>query len=383
MNTTAAPNHRLHIPGLAEAVAASPVTNPHSALLQRVQRIPGLATARLAHILDEGGRLQRRKVLDLEGALVHADHAAWLEAQLDADQGDAAATRRRLHAEGYLLTVCNTQTVYLVIDRLGLNQADFIQLEITVEDEFHDQPLFEYESSWRTFTGLRDLLLDCDGDALHGGARQRFRPTAYRLDKATDVAAFVDAAVAADRLKYPLPSEAVRAVLYYKANKLPSLDSTPLAPTPRPPTSKPSALSELFKWPSCLSKTRRFFDDWAASSAGASGARLCEHWVMKMTDYTSAQGVRSLELIPSWTTRHKLAEVDASKADCYTFFGKLQTLDRRVKVPFGWYFFMLHGNRVTSEAGERVLREAEAGLIVLPECDYRVLKRWQTEPYGL
>ena len=44
---------------------------------------------------------------------------------------------------------------------------------------------------------------------------------------------------------------------------------------------------------------------------------------------------------------------------------------------------MLHGNRVSSEAGERVLRDAEAGLIVLPERDYRVLKGWQTEPYAL
>ena len=43
MSTTAAATHRLHIPSLAEAVAASPVTDQHSALLQRVQRIPRLA----------------------------------------------------------------------------------------------------------------------------------------------------------------------------------------------------------------------------------------------------------------------------------------------------------------------------------------------------
>lgn len=83
-----------------------------------------------------------------------------------------------------------------------------------------------------------------------------------------------------------------------------------------------------------------------------------------------------------WTFGQRLAEVDASKGDEYTLFGKLQTLDRRVKVPFGWYFYMLHGNRVHDGAGHRVLKAAEKGLIVLPEHDYRVLKNWSQRIYG-
>lgn len=31
---------------------------------------------------------------------------------------------------------------------------------------------------------------------------------------------------------------------------------------------------------------------------------------------------------------------------------------------------------------ERVLEAAEAGLIVLPEHDYQVLRAWQQAPYG-
>lgn len=60
----------------------------------------------------------------------------------------------------------------------------------------------------------------------------------------------------------------------------------------------------------------------------------------------------------------------------------MQTLDRRVGVPFGWYFYMLHGNRVTDGAGHRVLEAAEQGLIVLPEHDYQVLRAWKARPYG-
>lgn len=43
---------------------------------------------------------------------------------------------------------------------------------------------------------------------------------------------------------------------------------------------------------------------------------------------------------------------------------------------------MLHGNRVDGDAAERVIRAAEAGTIVMPECDYRALKDWQDSRYG-
>ena len=51
-------------------------------------------------------------------------------------------------------------------------------------------------------------------------------------------------------------------------------------------------------------------------------------------------------------------------------------------MPFAWYFYMLHGNRVDDACGKRVLAAAEAGKIVLPEHDYRVLKDWREHPYG-
>ena len=74
--------------------------------------------------------------------------------------------------------------------------------------------------------------------------------------------------------------------------------------------------------------------------------------------------------------------MNASSGDVYGLFSKLQTIDRRVQVPFGWYFYMLHGNRVHDDAGKRVLEAAEGGLIVLPEHDYRVLRNWADRGYG-
>jgi hypothetical protein len=139
---------------------------------------------------------------------------------------------------------------------------------------------------------------------------------------------------------------------------------------------------ELFpKWDRFPARHRRLFDDWRRSSAGQS-AQLCDHWFLDLSDHTSQQGERSMTLVPQWTFRQQLAEVKARKGGAYELYGALQKLDRRVGVPFGWYFFMLHGNRVTSDVGERVIEAAEAGQIVLPERDYRVLKDWQAQAYG-
>jgi len=63
-------------------------------------------------------------------------------------------------------------------------------------------------------------------------------------------------------------------------------------------------------------------------------------------------------------------------------FRKLEKLDRRVGVPFAWFFFMLHGDRVDQDVARRVIQAAEAGQIVLPEHDCRVLKAWEAYPYG-
>lgn len=89
-----------------------------------------------------------------------------------------------------------------------------------------------------------------------------------------------------------------------------------------------------------------------------------------------------MSLVPMWTTTLKLVEVEGKKGSAYELCGKLEKLDRRVKVPFGWYFFRLHGNRVDKTAAHRVIQAAEAGHIVLPDHEDRILKGWQAHPYG-
>ena len=68
--------------------------------------------------------------------------------------------------------------------------------------------------------------------------------------------------------------------------------------------------------------------------------------------------------------------------DPYLLFSELRQFDREIGTPFAWYFYGLHGNLVQSGHIEQVLDAAARGLIVLPENDYQILRRWCDVPYG-
>ena len=87
-------------------------------------------------------------------------------------------------------------------------------------------------------------------------------------------------------------------------------------------------------------------------------------------------------LVPQWTHSKKLALLDSRKGDAQAFLGALKQLDLRVGVPFAWYFFMLHGNRVKDEAGQRMLRLLESDPGLLPAHDAAILRRWARRPYS-
>jgi hypothetical protein len=106
-------------------------------------------------------------------------------------------------------------------------------------------------------------------------------------------------------------------------------------------------------------------------------------WTFNTSDYADPQGVRYLSFVPQWAHTRKVAELkNTGKLDVYSLYGKLTQFDERVGYPFAWYFYGLHGNLVKSGQIERMLSAAEDGLIVLPEHDYQVLRRWHDAPYG-
>ena len=356
--------YELNIPGLAEAAAACAPEPGHKALVKALQRLPGLEEIKLATTRGEdgGSYLAKRGVYGPDGTRLHDDHETWLREQVEADGGHVRSTYERLHGKGYKLSETNLASLYLVLDHGG-DESNFAQIEIWREHERMDCELLQ---SWGTPHNTDEMLREAVGCRLPIEECVPVAPARYRLKRAVDVGRFMrmlDAIEAAKRealsqCRYTMKDDTGKVEVLSHAQLDPGFDRYP-------------------------HRARRLFKDWAASSAGRSGARLCDHWVMQLEDWTNPKtGVRDMQLIPVWTFGKKLAEVQSKKGDVHTFYGKLQTLDRRVGVPFGWYFYMLHGNRVTDGAGHRVLEAAEQGLIVLPEHDYQVLRAWKARSYA-
>jgi hypothetical protein len=369
-------DYDIEMPELAQAVARAPVEPKHSALLDAVRSHRCLSDAKVG-AWRNGSWLSRRKVVTAAGQLVHEDHAEWLQQQCALDGGDLSRTVRRLRALDYRLTECEITTLYLVHDRGGRRQ-DFVQLTVHQEDEFIERRLFSVnDTSWRRSPrDLSDVIDEAeDGERFSGESKARFRPAAYRLARAIDFAAFLHEAIAVESARRVMQRQRVIMV-------------ADVVPDGGIAVARPMTVGDLdpeggrFAWAG-----QRLFEDWSFSSAGRSGARLCDHWVFQTSDYTSpargnAPGERSMSFVPVWTFRARLAEVARLPASVHALYGKLETIDRRTGVPFGWYFWMLHGNRVHDAAGRAILEAAEAGMIVLLEHDYRTLKTWYERPYG-
>lgn len=355
--------YSIEIPGLADDIAKAPLLPKHVGLLAAMRRHGDLIGAWLVTTRGDA-YLSRRKVLAADGTLVADDHEAWLAGELEKDGGSSFRTFARLKDLGYLLTRCDITTLYLVED-YGGPADNFVQIEVDVEDEFVDRKAFTY--AWgRTPASLSELVEAAEnGQQFQDGERVRHRPSSYRLRRAFNAAAFLREAQSVEEAARTAAGERIVGV------------STNGGPT------VPMRIADLaeddgsYVWPG-----RRLVDDWEQSSAGRAGHRLCEHWALQISDYTSPKGERHMSVIPLWAHTRKIAELKRRPSSDYELFGKLESLSQRVGVPFGWYFYMLHGNLVSSWAGRAVLKAAEGGMIVLPEQDYRVLKRWAAREYG-
>lgn len=112
-------------------------------------------------------------------------------------------------------------------------------------------------------------------------------------------------------------------------------------------------------------------------------ASVCARWVFKMPDYTDASGDRYMDFVPHWIHTRKITALrNTAKLDAYSLYGKLNQFEERIGYRFAWYFYGLHGNLILGGQLEHALEAAEAGLIVLSEHDYQVLRRWGDDPYG-
>lgn len=354
------------IPMLAEAVAGvafDEADTRHKALLKALRAVPGLEA--VEHATSRGDSyLVKRRVFSAEGALVHDDLEAWLSQEFVNDGARASVTYKRLQAANLRLSSTEVTTLYLVLDRGG-DQANFLQIEVELLSERLESRLMqEYGLPPRD---VRELLQEAQGMALPAVEQRLVAPPRYRLRRVIDMARFLELIDEAEKVQRDR-SRAMRfTVTDAQSNQVSEVSFAEMDPN-------------FDKFPA---NGRRLFQDWAASSAGKSGQRLCRHWVMQISDYQEpGKSRRWVSLVPMWTYPKKLAEIDSRKGNVYALYDKLVSIDNRTGAPFAWFFYMLHGNRVHDGAGSRVIEAAEAGQIHLAECDYQVLRRWRDRGYG-
>lgn len=345
--------------------ATTPVTKNHSALLTALAARTEYRGARYVMTQDMFSN-QPARVIDAEGHEIAPDYRVWVNDQLAKHGGSVRGVWLAHKDAGYWLTEIRPVLHYFVHDRGG-DQDNFVQFAVWEEQEFAERQLFPREASWG-LPSAEELRLHAPdfGDVARFERRSRGEPR-YQLDKAIDMHRFAEAA------------ETEFIDFYRRRGDCRLIETNSSTGEQRVVTVRELTPGyDRIQW-----RGRRFFDDWTTSSAGRAGERACTRWTFNTSDYTDPQGVRHLNFVPQWAHTRKIAPLkNTHKLDVYSLYGKLTQLDERIGMSFAWYFYGLHGNLVRDAHMERVLEAAEAGLIVLPEHDYQVLRRWSNDPYG-
>ncbi|WP_257807017.1 hypothetical protein [Burkholderia glumae] len=358
-------DYELQTDVLATLVANTRVEKKHVALIAMFAARTDFRAVRHVKARDEFSSVPTR-VLDAHNQEIAADYRAWIDQQLDRF-GTAAAVCDEFAESGYRMAERDPVLHYLMYDRSPTStdrQSDFVQITVWEGSEYVEREIFPRAGAWYRPDAHELRHGHTEGNRFE---RAPLGEPQYRLEQIIDMAMFVE------------QGEAV-----WNENHGRQGDRQVRTTNMRTRNERVQSIREMTpgydrqQW-----RGRRFFDDWSASSAGLAGERICTRWVFKTSDYTAPNGHREMDYIPAWTHAQKIAALrDTHRLDCYGLYGKLTKLDERVGTPFGWYFYGLHGNLVLSGQMERVLEAAEGGQIVLPEHDYRVLKRWAEDSYG-
>lgn len=356
--------YELQTDALDTIVAATAVTKKHADLLMTFATRTDYRYLRYVATRDLYGTSPAR-VVDADGREISPDYRAWIDAELYAHGGSARAVWLAHKDAGYLFTENQRLLHYFVHDRGG-QQDNFVQVAVWEEQESVERELLPRTDR----SGLRDVV-----DLRHGsssmGTEERFQRRElgvprYRLQEVIDMQRF--AAIAEETYLERRRRDGDRGL-----TETNTATGDQRIVTVRELTTSYDHLG----WPG-----RRFFDDWTESSAGRSGERICQRWTFNTQDVNQHRG-RKLSFVPQWTHTRKVAALKNTRnLDVSSLYGKITQFDERIGMPFAWYFYGLVGNLVKRGHMKRVLEAAEALMVVLPDHDYRVLRRWGDAPYG-
>jgi hypothetical protein len=142
-------------------------------------------------------------------------------------------------------------------------------------------------------------------------------------------------------------------------------------------------LKEAAKENQAMKNLKRFFKDWAASSAGLNGL-FCEYWILALREYQDSDGMYQLSGKPYSTYQGNLSLLlpihTPHGADLANI---IHGYDRRVGYPFAWFFNMLSSKSDNFALAEAVLKDQMGAFDYLPPRDLKVLRAWESQPYGV
>lgn len=128
---------------------------------------------------------------------------------------------------------------------------------------------------------------------------------------------------------------------------------------------------------------KRFFRDWANSSAGEQDV-FSQHWVLSLREYVDREGVRQLMAKPVPTFAGELPDLPGGGNLRGAQLAKaIHAYDRRLGYPFAWYFMMLSRSGRNYALAGAVLADQIGAYEYLPSRDLKVLREWEQRPYGV
>ncbi|WP_432263579.1 hypothetical protein [Cupriavidus sp. TMH.W2] len=346
-------------------VSAAAAEKAHRALIAALKRSAGLDTVRLGNERDGFSMVLSRCLVIAEDGTPLGEYREWIEHELSAAGGNWRAVWNNHRGSGLRLSGAEITKIRLVAP-YGAGPAEFFQLLVSQTQVYIERRLFS-EESWGAPRDEDDLrnLEGCKGDLLDD--KVPMGKASYALE---GLANLVDVLQLEEDLDRERKAQMAQKVLRFKDLETGEVRETRF-------------FDEHPELRSTKPRLARFIADWERSSAGQSGAELSRHWVFEISDYTAPNGKRHLNVIPAWTATKRLPKIAAKRGrTAFGLWDELLRFDVRAGHRFAWFFYMVHGNRLSSWVGEQILEAAEAGQIVLPESDYQVLKDWSVVPYA-
>ena len=347
--------------GLERALAELPAGAKYPQLVKVAeQQFPG-CVFRIA--LEKRGYYDGR-ILAADGSELSADPRAWLRLQLAAHDQHPRKTRENCKTLGIRRTSIGADRLYLV-GHYGRDPQDFFQLEI---ERCTERPASSpFGDEWYN-PSVSELLDSSSPDENH----PPIGPPVYRFADFHNIAEFLQREAAQHRADSSERLARFARAVVVTVDPADGTQTTQPAYEAKPDVSRTPGPSRL----------QRLFTDWAESTAGTSGACFCDHWALELYE-GEVNGVKECSAVPAWTTHKALP--DLQKANIQTvpaLVEWLEQFDVKAGHPFAWYFYALHGNRISGNATVEIAQAIEGGLHWLGPADRAVLARFAAEPYG-